>query len=98
VETIREMGASLDTHASRLLTPSLVVQSDWVVVMTREHYQAILEVHPEVADRLLLLDPHGSDVIDPYGNSREVYRKTAAQIEQHVEALLERLGLPRNDA
>ena len=98
VETVREMGASLESHASRLLTPALVLQSDWVVVMTRDHHDAILEVHPEAADRLLLLDPHGSDVIDPYGSSREIYRKTASLIANHIRELFSRLNLPRTQA
>jgi protein-tyrosine phosphatase len=94
-QTVREMGATLESHSSRLLTPSLVLQSDWVVAMTRDHQEAILEVHPEVADRLLLLDPLGSDILDPYGSSLDVYRRTAGQMEQHIKHLLERLRLPR---
>ena len=93
IATVREMGASLEAHGSQPLTPPLVLSSDWIVAMTREHQEAILDVHPEVSDRLLLLDPAGRDVVDPYGSSREVYRKTASLIELHIKNLLARIGL-----
>ena len=62
--------------------------------MTQDHLEAILDVHPELNDRVILLDPRGGDVLDPYGQSREVYRKTASLIDQHLKNLLARLDLP----
>ena len=92
--TMREMRASLEGHASQPLSPKLAAGSDWIVAMTQDHLEAILDVHPELNDRVILLDPRGGDVLDPYGQSREVYRKTASLIDQHLKNLLARLDLP----
>ena len=91
---MREMRASLEGHASQPLSPKLAARSDWIVAMTQDHLEAILDVHPELNDRVILLDPRGGDVLDPYGQSREVYRKTASLIDQHLKNLLARLDLP----
>ena len=93
IHTVKEMGASLETHGSQQLTPSLLSESDWIIAMTDEHREAILEYHPDASDRVLLLDPAGRDLSDPYGASREVYRQTANLIEQHLKTLMTRLGL-----
>jgi protein-tyrosine phosphatase len=86
-------GGSLREHASQPLTSALVEQADWIVPMTRDHRDAILDFHPEAADRVRLLDPSGADVADPIGCGREVYQDTADAIDEHLEHLMSTLGL-----
>lgn len=93
IETVDPRGASLRQHASQPLTSALVEQADWIVPMTRDHRDAILDYHPELADRVRLLDPSGADIADPIGCGRETYQRTADAIEQHLEDLLTALGL-----
>jgi protein-tyrosine phosphatase len=93
IETVGQRGGSLLRHASQPLTSAMVEQADWIVPMTRDHRDAILDYHPEVADRVRLLDPSGADVADPIGCGREVYRETADAIEAHLDHLMAALGL-----
>ncbi len=92
-EVVQSLGGSLRSHASRPVTPELIDQADWIIPMTRDHLNAILDFHPEASDRVRLLDPSGGDVDDPIGCGREVYRRTADAIARHLEAWLASIDL-----
>jgi protein-tyrosine phosphatase len=91
VEVVGAMGASLKRHASRKLTPELVSHADVIVTMTQDHLEVLVSHIPEAAARTRLLHPEGSDVHDPVGLDRETYRRTALEIEQHLQALIEQV-------
>ncbi|HEU5118124.1 MAG TPA: Sua5/YciO/YrdC/YwlC family protein, partial [Isosphaeraceae bacterium] len=93
LETISHRGGTLRQHASQPLTSVLVEQADWIVPMTRDHRDAILDYHPEAGERVRLLDPSGADIADPIGCSREVYQSTADAIDEHLDELVRTLGL-----
>lgn len=92
-DVVRSRGGSLDEHASRRATPDLVRQADWIVAMTADHLDCLLDQVPEVADRARLLHPHGDDVVDPIGADRDVYLQTARDIEEYLDILFDDLGL-----
>jgi tRNA threonylcarbamoyl adenosine modification protein (Sua5/YciO/YrdC/YwlC family) len=89
MECARVRGADLREHRSRPLTPGLVDRADLVLVMEGAQRRVILEFEPRAAERVLLLDPSGRDVPDPYGRGPEAYEEAAARIEA---ALAERLS------
>ncbi len=86
---VQARGGSLQDHSSRQLTPALVTSADLIVAMTRDHLDAILDEHPEVADRARLLHPRGDDVPDPIGCDRVTYIRTADSIQAHLAVLLD---------
>ncbi len=81
------------SHASRPVTPQLIDQADWIIPMTRDHRDAILDYHPEATPRVRLLDPSGRDIDDPIGCGRDVYRRTAEAIDKHLDHLLDAIGV-----
>jgi protein-tyrosine phosphatase len=89
----REMGADLSGHRSQTLTLDLLIQADYLFVMTRSHLQTLstIEAHGGPAPRLL--SARGEDIPDPIGSSAEVYRECARIIMQHLEAFLPELEL-----
>lgn len=87
IEVIQDRGGSLRKHSSQPLTQELVAQADWIVTMTAEHLETILDFYPEVGERAFPLDPE-RDIIDPYGSDRAAYRRTAEQIEHRLTRLL----------
>jgi len=93
VEVVRERGGSLDRHASRRATAELVREADYILAMTLDHLDILLDHIPDVAPRARLLDPQGDDVDDPIGSDHETYIRTARQIEAHLGSLLRELGL-----
>jgi protein-tyrosine phosphatase len=92
VEVARDLGADLSGHASRPLTPDLVLQADHIIAMTHGHAQALAARFGQHAPAARLLCPEGGDIGDPIGRDQEVYRQCAQQILQGLERLLPRLG------
>ena len=93
VDVVRSRGGSLEHHASRRATPDLVRQADWIIAMTLDHLDILLDQVPEVADRARLLHPEGDDVADPIGSDRSVYGETASDIEAYLAHLFRDLGI-----
>ena len=56
---------------------------------TKAHQEQIYRVVPEKEEQILLLDPKGEDIADPYGCPVDIYRQTAKKIK---ECLVERMG------
>lgn len=77
-------GIDIRSHRSRALSASLVKDSDLVFVMEQAHREAVLSLHPQVADRCVLLDPDG-EIEDPIGQPLEVFHRCAEQIEGALE-------------
>jgi protein-tyrosine phosphatase len=90
---VEARGGTLRDHASQPLTPELIDAADLILPMTRDHRDAILDYHPEAADRVRLLDPSGGDIPDPIGSGLDVYRRTAQVIEEHLDAHLASFGI-----
>lgn len=94
VGVARELGADLENHVSRPLSPELVIQADDLVTMTRSHAQALVARFGQWEPRPRLLSQDGEDIADPIGGGEEIYRDCARQILRHVEALVAQF-LPR---
>lgn len=93
-ELLADRGIDIGMHASQPLTERLLNQTDFVYTMTRGHRNAILAQRPELADRVQVLAPDGSDVPDPIGGGMDEYRRCQHAIESHLEQVISRLSLP----
>ncbi|TVQ83225.1 MAG: hypothetical protein EA380_00175 [Phycisphaeraceae bacterium] len=91
VEAMRKMGIALDSHASRPLTRELLTQADIVFAMTLSHRARILQLDPESAEKVHLLDPSDADVDDPFGQSQEVYDSTAKRMSALIRERMAQL-------
>lgn len=93
VEVLRVKDIDLSEHESQPLTSRLLSQADHIFTMTKGHRDAILKECPDAVDRVQLLSRRGTDISDPYGSQVEVYEKCAAEMEQHLRAILADLPL-----
>ena len=90
-EVMGERGIDLEAHTTSPLSLAALDSADLILAMTEEQARAIASVDPRSAARTHLLDPTGHNTLDPYGGSTDLYRKTAAQIESHLEVWADRL-------
>ncbi len=104
VQALKELGLDISGLQSRMLTPELVRQADYIFGMTHSHVDTILLLYPEAAEKTFLLrefdetlDWYEKDISDPIGGSYEVYLNCRDQIEQGMVSLLRFLerGQPR---
>jgi protein-tyrosine-phosphatase/tRNA A37 threonylcarbamoyladenosine synthetase subunit TsaC/SUA5/YrdC len=93
VDILAEEGIDLSGHGSQPVTPRLLQQSDAVYTMTRQHRQAIVNGHPELESRVRTLAEDRSDISDPIGAGRATYQECKQEIERHIRAIVDRLGL-----
>ncbi len=92
-QIVAERGLDMSDHVSQPLTDRLVRYADLILTMTRGHREAIIAQWPDASSRVSLLCSCGSDVADPIGGSAELYRRCAEQIEQELDAWIEKLKI-----
>jgi protein-tyrosine-phosphatase len=88
-------GIDIGRHRSRNITPEMMVDADLVLVMTRQHAEALRAAFPEHSGKVHLLSEMTGrmyDIEDPYGGPRSGYAQTARELEQLVEEGYERIA------
>ncbi len=93
LEVARELGADLSGHRSQRLTHELLA-ADHLVTMTQGHLRALAPYCGGGTAQPRLLSGQGTDVPDPIGGDREVYRECARQITRCLEEFLAELDRP----
>lgn len=86
-------GLNLSTHLARRLTRQMVEEADLVLVMEREHLEAIRDAWPDLGDRVHLLSRmagKSDEVDDPIGLSPARVRAVVTELMSLLEA-----GWPR---
>lgn len=81
-------GLDLTSHVARRLTREMIEQSDLVLVMEREHLEAIHEGWPGLDGRVHLLSRmagRAGDVEDPMGMPSERIRGLVTELDQLLE-------------
>ena len=81
VTVMEQMGIDLGNHASQPVTDELVNEVDLILAMTARHQQKLTEKWPESAERIHLFDTEQNDVVDPFGESQDVYQACAEQLQ-----------------
>jgi protein-tyrosine-phosphatase len=91
-----EHGIDLSEHRSQQLTPELVAWADLILAMSPSQLWAAGEL--DGAEKAGLLtdfiegNGYGQAIEDPYGSDIETYRETLAQLEDAIDAMLDRLS------
>jgi RpiB/LacA/LacB family sugar-phosphate isomerase len=95
VRALKELGIDISHQRSRMLTPDLVEQADYIFGMTHSHVDSINLLFPHAAEKTFLLrefdetlDEFEKDITDPIGGSYETYTYCRDQIEQGIFAML----------
>src|SRR5437588_2495914 len=95
VQAVRELGIDISGQRSRMLTPELVQQADYIFGMTHSHIDTVMLLYPQAAEKTFLLrefddtlDFFEKDISDPIGGSYDVYLDCRDQIEQGIASLL----------
>ena len=95
VEATRELGIDITNQRSRMLTPELVQQADYIFGMTHSHVDTVMMLYPQASEKTFLLrefdetlDTFEKDISDPIGGSYEIYVNCRDQIEQGIVSIL----------
>lgn len=95
VRAMQDLGIDISALRSRMLTPEMVQQADYILGMTHCHVDTVMLLYPAAAEKTFLLrefddtlDAFEKDISDPIGGSYEVYLNCRDQIEQGIASLL----------
>src|ERR1043166_4956942 len=95
VEAVRELGIDISSQRSRMLTPEMVQQADYIFGMTHSHVDTVTLLYPQAAEKTFLLrefdetlDFFEKDISDPIGGSYDVYLDCRDQIEQGIASII----------
>ena len=92
IALLAERGIDLSGHRARRIEAQDVVASDLVLVMESRQKAHVEALSPAGHGRTYLLGHwQGSEILDPYGGSRELFEDAFARIEEAVDAWLERI-------
>ncbi len=87
-------------HKATLINDSIVKDADLILTMTSSHRELILNKYPEVEEKVYILkeytikteenenEIYNLDIKDPYGQSVEVYKACASELEVSLKKLL----------
>ena len=86
VVAVRELvGEDISEHSSRPLKVDFVKAADYVLAMTEDHKKILLRQFPFEIMTLAEFGGEVGDVEDPFGQSQDIYTKTAEQIVRYVQ-------------
>lgn len=94
VAEMDERGIDIGGHRSRSLNAELMEKADLVLVMTRNHAEALSVAFPDHEHKVYLLSEMVGqvyDISDPYGGTRLEYSYIAQELEQLIDEGYERI-------
>jgi protein-tyrosine-phosphatase len=89
VQAVSGPGASLADHVARRITPILIREADFILVVSDSIAAAVLQRVPDAADRITVLNAAGGGIPDPFGGSLEDYQRCADALRNELEAFLD---------
>ncbi|MBI5144743.1 MAG: hypothetical protein HZA27_00990, partial [Candidatus Omnitrophica bacterium] len=93
-ELLSKEGIDVSGHFSQKVTSQMLKKSDIILVMERLQEERVLELAPQVKNRVFLLkefakiDDNNLDVADPIGKSAEFYAQTFGLIKEAMERII----------
>jgi len=94
VAEMAERGLDIRAHRSQSVDAELMRTADLVLVMTRNHAEALSVAFPTEARKVHLISEmvgQSYDICDPYGGSRLEYAYTAQELEELIDGGYQRI-------
>jgi L-threonylcarbamoyladenylate synthase len=84
------LGINITTHKSKVLTPQLIKESDYIFAMEQVHYNHITAMYPDAQSKCMLL-AENQNISDPICQKQDVFNDCAALIEKAVKKRIDEL-------
>ncbi len=96
-DVLLEEGIDIKNHKSQPVTEELVQWADLILTMTYLHKSKILARHPEAKNKTYTIKEYSqnemgnTDILDPFGGDKEIYKDTYQEIKKHIDIIIERI-------
>lgn len=93
VIAMQDYGIDISAHEPKAITIDDISEADLILTMTSSHAEFLKNATPQFAQKIYTLaEISGADeIIDPFGQSLDVYRSCAEKIDRAISALLDKL-------
>ncbi len=94
IRVMAERGLDLRSHRSRMVTGEILDGFDLVLVMEKNHKEALQIEFPDKAKRIFLLTEMAGqtlEILDPFGNSPLGIKATADSIDEWLAISMEKI-------
>ncbi len=102
IEVMKEIGLDIEKHKSTQFSKELAEWADIILAMEAKHIEEMEAMAPDEKEKMHTLlgfaqgvegypGEEGYDILDPYKEPIEDYRKTRDQIKEAVEKVIKRL-------
>jgi glycine hydroxymethyltransferase len=95
ITALERVGIDITQQRSRMLTPMLVEEADYIFGMTSGHVETIRRLFPEAMDKTHLvrgfndnLSPMEKEISDPIGSSLEIYEQCRDEIVEGINQII----------
>ena len=93
VIAMEKIGIDIKNHKSTILHRELIMNSDLILTMSKNHKDIILSNFPKSKDKVFTLTEYATeedgDILDPFGGSLEIYEKTRDEIYKLIEKIID---------
>jgi len=96
IRVMKEEDIDISKYKSKRLTYSMIKEADLIFTMTRYHKDFVLSMAPEAKEKVHMLkgfagDNDKTDILDPFGYSDEIYRKSSKEIKTALEKAFDKI-------
>ncbi len=92
-ELMKERGIDISNHRARQVTPSLIQETDLILVMETWQIKAVESMLLIARGKVHLLGKWGQfEIPDPYLQTRQIFEITLEQIEKGVDDWINKMG------
>lgn len=97
IEVMEEYGVDLKKHRATPTIKSNIKEMDLILCMTISHKQTLINMYPDLKDKIFTLKEYvevtekGIEIRDPWGYTLAVYRFCAAEIDECLNKLIEKI-------
>jgi len=92
IEVMNQLGIDLSGHRARPLNETMVQEADLILTMTRQHRDKLQDLFPHIRNKIYTLAEYAGqpeqEILDPFGQSIEVYQQTLQQIKDLLEEII----------
>ncbi len=96
VEALKEEGIDISNHKANMIHRDLVSEANIILTMSKSHKEALLSKYDFLKGKVFTLKEYAygveEDVLDPFGQDIDVYRKTKEDIKKALEEIIEKGG------
>ncbi len=92
IATCEALGIDITAHRSKVLTPELIQESDFIFAMEQIHYNHITALCSEAQSKCALL-AENHDIIDPISQTQEFFNNCATLIEKAVKKRIDEFAI-----